>query len=433
MIKRLTSVFFVCALLSCFLMIPAKAVVLDGTADWSGGYSDTAASGSFSLSNSVSGSVTYSSTNTNRQTLFSSSKRSEDGYYALSRLNVPLTNVSSSVTVACSYYLRGGNSDKIGGSGADLTPVIAWTDVQGNKQTGSDAYFTTFTPAVSATTSPGITVSGTYTGTEESPISNLFLDRDGSIAYGYADYRNGNSTVDVVFTSFRVISTSAPSAELSQLQDIAKGIAESNQILSAMYGDILAVCNSIYERTGSILDAQNLTNQYFASIIPLLNNISSTTSNIYSLLSAQFSLLISTIQSESDDIQAAINAAVDRMIAYLDGAFSSSVNPALPGTSEDINSGVDSWNQAENGYQSNASERFQSITADFSGFSGDVLSGIGLASTLFQRVWNALGSYVLLYTVPLTLSLCLLVVGRVSRSHSRGGGSSKSKDDGGET
>ena len=232
MIKRLTSVFFVCALLSCFLMIPAKAVVLDGTADWSGGYSDTAASGSFSLSNSVSGSVTYSS---------------------------------------------------------------------------------------------------------------------------------------------------------------------------------------------------------FASIIPLLNNISSTTSNIYSLLSTQFSLLISTIQSESDDIQAAINAAVDRMIAYLDGAFSSSVNPALPGTSEDINTGVDSWNQAESGYQSNASERFQSITADFSGFSGDVLSGIGLASTLFQRVWNALGSYVVLYTVPLTLSLCLLVVGRVSRSHSRGGGSSKSKDDGGET
>lgn len=431
MIKRLTSVFFVCALLSFILVVPASAAVLDGTADWSGGYSSTAASGSFSLSNSVSGSVSYSSTNKNTQTLFESSKRSEDGYYALSRLNVPLTNVSTSVTVACSYYLTGGNSDKLGGSGADLTPVITWTDVQGNKQTGSDAYFTTFTPSVSYS-SPGITLSGTYTGTEESPISNLFLDWDGSIAYGYADYRNGNSTVDVVFTSFRVISTSAPSAELSQLQDIAKGIAESNQILSAMYGDILAVCNSIYERTGSILDAQNLTNQYFASIIPLLNNISSTTSNIYSLLSTQFSLLISTIQSESDDIQAAINAAIDRMIAYLDGAFSSSINPALPGTSEDINTGVDSWNQAENGYQSNASERFQSITADFSGFSGDVLSGIGLASTLFQRVWNALGSYVLVYTVPLTLSLCLLVVGRVSRSHSRGG-SSKSKDDGGTT
>lgn len=432
MIKRLTSAFFVCALLSSFLMIPAKAAVLDGTANWSGGYSSTAASGSFNLSNSVSGSVAYSSTNKNTQTLFESTKRSEDGYYALSQLNVPLTNVSSSVTVACSYYLEGGNRDKLGGSGADLTPVITWTDVQGIKQTGNDAYFTTFTPVVSYS-SPGITLSGTYTATEESPISNLFLDWEGSLAYGYADYRNGNSTVDVVFTSVRVIASSAPSAELSELQNIAQGIAESNQILSAMYGDILAICNSIYERTGSILEAQNLTNQYFASIIPLLNNISSTTSNIYSLLSTQFSLLISTIQSESDDIQAAINAAVDRMIAYLDGAFSSSVNPALPGTSEDINSGVDSWNQAENGYQSNASERFQSITADFSGFSGDVLSGIGLASTLFQRVWNALGSYVVLYTVPLTLSLCLLVVGRVSRSHSRGGGSSKSKDDGGET
>lgn len=221
-------------------------------------------------------------------------------------------------------------------------------------------------------------------------------------------------------------------ATAAQLEEIAWSVAEQNNILSAMYADILAVCNSIYDRTGSILEAQNLTNQYFAAIIPLLNNISSTTSNIYSLLSTQFSLLISTIESESDDIQSAINAAVDKMIAYLDNVFSSSVNPALPGTSEDINTGVDSWNQAESGYQSTAAERFESITADFSGFSGDVLSGIGLASTLFQRVWNALGAYVVLYTVPLTLSLCLLVVGRVSRSHSRGG-SSKSKEDGGET
>lgn len=431
MIKRLTSVALVCMLFSIFLMIPVKAASLSGTADWAGGYSSTALSGSFTLSNSVSGSVAYSSSNRNTQTLFESTKRSQDGYYALSRLNVPLTEVTTSVIVACSYYLTGGNSDKLGGSGADLTPVITWTDSTGNKQTGSDAYFTTFTPSVSYS-SPGITVSGTYSGTEESPISNLFLDWDGSIAYGYADYRNGNSTVDVVFTSVRVIASSAPSPELSELQNIAQGIAESNQILSAMYGDILAVCNSIYERTGSILEAQNLTNQYFASIIPLLNNISSTTSNIYSLLSTQFSLLISTIQSESDDIQAAINAAIDRMIAYLDNAFSSSINPALPGTSDDINTGVDSWSNAESSYQSNATERFESITADFSGFSGDVLSGIGLASTLFQRVWNALGSYVVLYTVPLTLSLCLLVVGRVSRSHSRGG-SSKSKDDGGAT
>ena len=111
MIKRLTSVFFVCALLSFILVVPASAAVLDGTANWSGGYSSTAASGSFNLSNSVSGSVAYSSTNKNTQTLFESTKRSEDGYYALSQLNVPLTNVSSSVTVACSYYLEGGNRD----------------------------------------------------------------------------------------------------------------------------------------------------------------------------------------------------------------------------------------------------------------------------------------------------------------------------------
>lgn len=431
MIKRLTSAFFVCALLSCFLMIPAKAALINGTGSLTAFFNRTGPIPTEWLE-STDYEASYS---TNVATSLGGYSHNTTSKYVrgMGQLTIPLEDVTGTVTVACSYLLYGSSDDNTFYSNGDLTPVTSWYDANKNVQTGSGSSLT-FTangdPFKADVYSVGVTISGVFEGSEVSPISQLVISWSPQFCCGLIKKRG---TQNVGITSFRVITTDASAATAAQLEEIAQSVAEQNNILSAMYGDILAVCNSIYERTGDLLTAQNLTNQYFASIIPLLNNISSTTSNIYSLLSSQFSLLISTIQSESDDIQAAINAAVDRMIAYLDGAFSSSVNPALPGTSEDINSGVDSWNQAENGYQSNASERFQSITADFSGFSGDVLSGIGLASTLFQRVWNALGSYVLLYTVPLTLSLCLLVVGRVSRSHSRGGGSSKSKDDGGET
>lgn len=429
MIKRLTSVALVCTLLSAFLMIPAKAAPLTGSCDVFYAYNKkSSALDTFYNYSSEAGTISYSQANFEGATY--SNNVTFPVNVGLNGLQgfANIDKITSNVVVTFSYFVYGSGTFH---SEGDYTPVLTFNSLDGNNQTSSGSY-TTFTPTTSwSNYSPvGVSVVGTFEGSEDNPLSNPRIEWDARTLY--CTVPRDKSCVFQV-TSFKVIASSAPSADLVELQNIAKGIAESNQILSAMYGDILAVCNSIYERTGSILEAQNLTNQYFASIIPLLESIKSTTNNIYTLLSQQFSLLISTIQSESDDIQAAINAAVDRMIAYLDGAFSSSINPALPGTSEDINTGVDSWNQAENGYQSDASERFQSITADFSGFSGDVLSGIGLASTLFQRVWNALGSYVLVYTVPLTLSLCLLVVGRVSRSHSRGGGSSKSKDDGGET
>ena len=262
-------------------------------------------------------------------------------------------------------------------------------------------------------------MSASFPGEEDDPITNprLTWNRRTLMA------KHGSYTITVHITSFRVISSTAPSPEFKELEEIAKGIAESNSILSAMYGDILAVCNSIYERNGSILEAQQLTNQYFQSIIPILNSISSTTSNIYTLLGQQFALLISTIQSESDDIQATINAAIDKMIAYLDNAFSSSINPALPGQSTDIKDGSNTVQDSESGYQSTAAERFETISANFAGFDGSVLSGVALAGTLFQRLWNVLGNYVVVYTVPLTVAICLTILGRLDRRNKKDDGS----------
>lgn len=421
MLKRLTSVAIVCALLSCFLMIPAHAAPLDGTGIVSFSSASTVAGVQ------PTGSITRVSYSSNSQQLFEKDHFFTSArYFAYRSLSIPLENVQSSIVVSFSYFMKGDSSCTFYSSG-DPTVQLSFTDSNGTLKINNEGSFNTFTPSISSSlTSTGITVTGTFKGSEVSPISSFNLVWPTQICYGYSA---SGADISLYVPSFRVIQTDASGADLEQLQDIAKGIAESNSILSAMYGDILAVCNSIYERTGDLLTAQNLTNQYFAAIVPVIEGLKTTTDNIYTLLGQQFSLLISTIQTESDDIQATINAAIDKMIAYLDNAFNSAVNPALPGTSQDITTNNDTVHNAESDYQSTAADRFDSISADFSGFDGSILSGVALGGSLFQRLWNVLGDYVILYTFPLTLSICLVVVGRLSRNASRSGGGKKKDGD----
>lgn len=419
MVKRFVSLGVALCILFSFLCIPVSAVVLSGTGQL---YYQVSKSTSFPGS-SDSKDIIYGDFSPYTFTsIFESTGPTSRRYVGLNAFTPALSgSIESNLVVSFSYYFDRGTAMTGAGSASAL-----FVDLDGSTQT-VPAELSRFEPGGTSDVSErGVTVVGTFEGSENSPVKNPRLSWSPAFSCVYANYTNKVVKVDLHVTSCRVISTSAPSADLAELKNIAKGIAESNQILSAMYGDILAVLNSIYERTGSILEAQNLTNQYFASIIPLLNNISSTTSNIYSLLSTQFSLLISTIESESDDIQSTINAAVDKMISYLDNVFSSSVNPALPGQSSDISSGSSTVDDAESGYQSTASERFEAISADFSGFTGDVLSGAALASTLFGRLWNVLGPYNIVYTVPLVVAICLTILGRADRRGRKDDGSASS-------
>lgn len=451
-VYRLTSVMLVVALLSCFLCVSVSAEDLTGLADIYSYYSTFTPWDSDSISepgNATANSVTYPMTSDYVGNGIWTGKKSKYYRSAVSAVNVPLYDVTSSVVVSFSYFLVAYDryeADKHRFNAiTSPTASIEYTNHFGNTGTGSaDVY--SFPVTESALTnigtyrtaaSEGLSVTGDFLGSELAPISNLKLIWP--VLTYYVDAGTGDTSYTsgayCYVTSFRVISSEAPSADLTELKNISSQIAQSNEILSAMYGDILAVCNAIYERNGSILEAQQLTNTYFEAIIPVLNSISSTTSNIYSLLSQQFSLLISTIESESDDIQSSIDNAVERLIAYFDSVFSSSVNPALPGQSDDITSQGDILGKADSDYQSSATDRFEAISADFTGFDGSVLSGVALGSTLFQRLWNVLGDYVIIYTFPLTLSICLVVVGRVSRqaSRSRGGGGKKKDDSGGDT
>lgn len=295
-------------------------------------------------------------------------------------------------------------------------PSISYLNANGVTGTGTADGFSPYEPSASPklTTSKGYNVIARYVGTEEYPISSLRIEWPSSTVL-----MNGpaSSTAFLKVPSFRVISTET-SAELDALQSMADEIAVQSDILNAMYGDLVAVCNSIYQATQDIKAAQDLANTYLSTIAQYLGSIDNKTSQIYDLLGVQFQLLISTIQTESDDIQGAIAKQTQDIIAYLDNAYSGSIGQ-LPGMTDTLQGNIDNVDAIEDIYISEASTRFNELSSAFTGFSGGTLSGVSLVSTLFTRVWSVFGEWVILYTFPLYLGLALLIIGRLGRSSSR--------------
>lgn len=412
----------------------ASAADMSGKASYTVGYMY---SGSYQL-HSYGYTVSYSSMSTqsvnftwydsgNTPVAFGSLDLDDDGLY-----------YTGAVGVYYSYYYGMDFQSLVSRPGS---PSTRWKNHLGNDGSGEhDVKIVTFTPAgytPGSGASYGYSLSAQYLGSEDAPITDLRILGDASCVVGTLVASPGNMFYFVV-PSFRVVATET-SADLEALEGIADAIAAQSDILQAMYGDLIAICNSIYQRTGDILQAQQLTNEYFSQVIPLLNSLKNTTADIYTLLQAQFNLLISTIETASTDIQGAISAQTAALIAYLDSVFQAGVNPDTAQRTDDIETGLGSLNDGESTYTSAATERYEALTANFSGFEGDTLSGVALASNLFKQIWDTFGSYNIVYTFPLTFGLSLVFLGRLSRFHqhevirdsrrSRGdGGKGKGKD-----
>lgn len=117
-------------------------------------------------------------------------------------------------------------------------------------------------------------------------------------------------------TSFRVVS-SASSADLDALEDMASNIAAQNSILSQFYGDIVAVCNQIYQRLGDLQAAQQEANALFSNVIKLLNTTNGKLEAINMAMSTYFELLINQLKQEGIDTRTAIADAEARLELYL--------------------------------------------------------------------------------------------------------------------
>lgn len=179
-----------------------------------------------------------------------------------------------------------------------------------------------FEPSSSANSkSDGVTVVARLTNSVSSPVSNVSV-YNGSFSADYnapAWFFSLTATGDSVHlnvTSFRVVSTSS-SAELDALESMASEIANQSQILSQFYGDIVAVCNQIYQRLGDLQAAQEEANALFANVIKLLNTTNGKLEAINMAMSTYFELLINQLKQEGIDIRTAIGDAEARLEVYL--------------------------------------------------------------------------------------------------------------------
>lgn len=200
--------------------------------------------------------------------------------------------------------------------------------------TSSASSLSLFAPSSSASSlSDGVTVSVRLMQSESKPISTstpLYFSNGASYLSGsFAPafyfsstdssgfpFSDGDPFARMAVTSFRIVST-ASNAELDALESMAAEIANQSQILSQFYGDIVQVCNQIYQRLGDIQAAQEEANSLFSNVISLLNITNSKIEAINMAMSTYFELLINQLKQEGIDTRTAIADAEARLEAYL--------------------------------------------------------------------------------------------------------------------
>lgn len=415
MFKKVFSFILCLAVVASFSFVPASAVEVTG------GQLNFGCSGTNGGAPYINWDLSIPSSGDKSQSSSTFSK-SYSGIFPFSNARTGTGNLSGVVTMYFSFFFgTPAGVDRFHGSTLYPSPsdiIFKFNKEDGTVGTGHISA-TTFTPNFAGTYTTGYTLRGTIDTSELGGLSiqNPWFDFTTNAVYFPVVGSQTNCYVYPNVPSLRIVATET-SADLDALENIANGIASQSAILQAMYGDIVALLNSIYSRCGDLLTAQNLTNQYFSQIIPVLNSIDGKTTDIYNLLSTQFSLLISTIERESDDIQKAIDDATIRLITYLDSAFSGAVGQ-LPGTTDGLNSAIQNNDNFESEWQSNVSQQWENLQVESFMFPNVYISGFSLVLSIFEDIWDSLGEYTSLYIFPLMLGVVLLLIGRISRMGGR--------------
>lgn len=313
---------FVAALVLCFsLTVFASAdSVLSGSANFEFRYRPGA--GPYWYVSDIGGTVS-SGSSLNRAIENSSGSNVVSAGWRSLTLSSALVPAESQVGIYLSsfYYSSNAGSQSKVPSKSDFS--IRYTDSSTGVGSSSPvSSVSLFEPSSSANSkSDGVTVVARLTNSVSSPVSNVSI-YNGSFSADYnapAWFFALTATGDGVHlnvTSFRVVSTSS-SAELDALESMASEIANQSQILSQFYGDIVAVCNQIYQRLGDLQAAQEEANALFANVIKLLNTTNGKLEAINMAMSTYFELLINQLKQEGLDIRSAIADAETRLEVYL--------------------------------------------------------------------------------------------------------------------
>lgn len=188
-------------------------------------------------------------------------------------------------------------------------------DHVGNEQSSAVAV-TTFDPVL-ASASQGYTFKAQVIAPQEAPISKLGI-RSSGVGFGFLNSSDSYELLGLrlYIPSCTVVVTSN-SDELAALENLADSISAQNQIMSQFYGQIVAVCNQIYQRLGDIQATQEESNRLFSRVIELLNTSNGKLSAINQAMSTYFELLINQLKQEGIDTRTAIADAEARLELYL--------------------------------------------------------------------------------------------------------------------
>lgn len=262
-------------------------------------------------------------------------------------------------------------------------------------------------------------------------------------------FYNGTGSFNVDFhfyvPSVSVVYTES-AADLDALESVADQIAEGNEIARAMYGDIMKALNALKDDTAlmasyindcliylnSIETATVGTYNLVASYLHNLADIAQTAEDIEAELDAfhtdfmsKLDLLIGTITSESDDIQATMDRIYAQLIAWLETNFKEAISPEFEGSNSDLSQGIANNDAIEQEWTGSLSDTWTAMhIADFS-FDPSFTSGFMWVSGWFSNIYNSLGLYGSIVILPLIIGICKLLLGYfrfAGHGHSKGGG-----------
>ncbi len=293
----------------------------------------------------------------------------------------------------------------------------------------------------------GVSAKASFSATELEPISNPGVDFSGLVWYG--SYRNSFSQSQTIayltmaFTSARIVAT-ASSADSAALEGIADALVQQNELTAAYYGDIMSILNKIYSREGDLNSTQKIANGYILNIFNTLTELNATADNILTLLDTylyylediattaddidaelkkfhtdfnnKLTILISTISTESDDIQAKMEEIYQLLIAYLDNAMGSAVTPDASQGVTDVGGSLENQEQLESVWTTDMVKQWGDLGISEFSLGADMMAGVLFVSSWFSNFFNATGDFRIVLLMPMILGVVLLLVGRISRS-----------------
>lgn len=261
----------------------------------------------------------------------------------------------------------------------------------------------------------------------------------------WLNYSSGDTVTQWTYVTSASLIYTESAADLETLESIADQISAGNAIAQAMYADIMEALNAISGDT-------ELMASYINDCLIYLNSIDNKTMNIYNLCASylhnladiaqtaedieaelesfhtdfmsKLELLISTITSESDDIQATMNSIYQQLIAWLESNFTEAINPELDSTNDDLNQGIANSEAIEQEWTGSLSDNWSAMHIDDFSFDSSFTSGFLWVSAWVTNIYNALGLYGSIIILPLIIGICKLLLGYFRFSghgHSSGG------------